>query len=317
MRRKSRPVATIPNTIISIWTSCWVTIDCVATMSSACWDRDRVHPTPKNWKVMRKKPQIHLVYSMNRLVDWKIFSLGSLPDAIATNCSKCTEKQRTGSEKVTHYLIDHQPDEWDQLAVIYDKDGEYKRSYLESKATEETDGNDATTHMDNNEMPSDESEKSEEHKTEWCKLARAWPNANAKTWYNLECGPMISKQTEKLQFVHLVSLRRFFFLKIKIVVFQRIYIYKLCKYMKFVLNIAAIFKSHQMNKAIYWIYLKLFFMFIGIISIWTDGEHFLKQQTESVPILTICQYPMHTRLTHKRSFILAIEWSLSFIPSSG
>lgn len=35
---------------------------------------------------------------------------------------------------MTHYLIDRQPDEWDQLATIYDKDGEYKRSYLESKA---------------------------------------------------------------------------------------------------------------------------------------------------------------------------------------
>lgn len=78
---------------------------------------------------------------MIRLGDWKIFSLGSLPDAIATNCSKCTEKQKSGSEKVTHYLIDHQPDEWDQLAVIYDKDGEYKRVYLESKAD---DGNEST-----------------------------------------------------------------------------------------------------------------------------------------------------------------------------
>lgn len=35
--------------------------------------------------------------------------------------------------KVTHYLIDNQPEEWDELAAIYDKDGEYKRSYVESK----------------------------------------------------------------------------------------------------------------------------------------------------------------------------------------
>lgn len=46
---------------------------------------------------------------------------------------KCTQKQKNGSIKVTHYLIDNQPDEWDQLATIYDKDGEYKRNYLDSK----------------------------------------------------------------------------------------------------------------------------------------------------------------------------------------
>lgn len=65
----------------------------------------------------------------------KIFSLDSIPDAIATNCSKCTEKQRNGSVKVTHYLIDNQPEEWNQLATIYDKDGEYKRNYLDSKSS--------------------------------------------------------------------------------------------------------------------------------------------------------------------------------------
>lgn len=67
-----------------------------------------------------------------------IFSLGSLPDAIATNCSKCTDKQKDGSAKVTHYLIDNQPEEWEQLAKLYDKDGEYKRQYLESKQNGET-----------------------------------------------------------------------------------------------------------------------------------------------------------------------------------
>lgn len=59
--------------------------------------------------------------------------LDSLPDAIATDCSKCTEKQKNGSQIVTHYLIDRQPEEWDQLATIYDKDGEYRRNYLDTK----------------------------------------------------------------------------------------------------------------------------------------------------------------------------------------
>lgn len=70
---------------------------------------------------------------MNQSRYWKTLSLDSLPDAIATNCSKCTEKQRIGSEQVTHYLIDNQPEEWDQLGAIYDKDGEYKQNYIESK----------------------------------------------------------------------------------------------------------------------------------------------------------------------------------------
>lgn len=34
---------------------------------------------------------------------------------------------------MTHYFIDNQPEEWDQLAVIYDKDGAYKQNYIESK----------------------------------------------------------------------------------------------------------------------------------------------------------------------------------------
>lgn len=34
---------------------------------------------------------------------------------------------------MTHYLIDNQPEEWNQLAVMYDKDGAYKQNYIESK----------------------------------------------------------------------------------------------------------------------------------------------------------------------------------------
>lgn len=50
---------------------------------------------------------------------------------------------------MTHYLIDNQPEEWEQLAVIYDKDGEYKQKYIESKmrqpnATESTSNNSET-----------------------------------------------------------------------------------------------------------------------------------------------------------------------------
>lgn len=30
----------------------------------------------------------------------------TLPDAIETNCSKCTEKQKTGSDKIMHFMYD-------------------------------------------------------------------------------------------------------------------------------------------------------------------------------------------------------------------
>lgn len=48
---------------------------------------------------------------------------------------------------MTHYLIDNQPDEWEQLAKLYDKDGEYKRKYLESKQIESEANGDETTEL--------------------------------------------------------------------------------------------------------------------------------------------------------------------------
>lgn len=71
---------------------------------------------------------------------------GTLPDAIESECSKCTERQKDGAAKVTHYLIDNKPNEWDELAVKYDPSGEYKRKYLEEKEAEQT-----TEHEDSDE----------------------------------------------------------------------------------------------------------------------------------------------------------------------
>lgn len=81
---------------------------------------------------------------------------------MATDCSKCTEKQKNGSEKVTHYLIDNQPEEWDRLAKVYDKDGEYKRKYLESKQN----GRSPNEEADNN---NNNTTEADEKKQEWNK----------------------------------------------------------------------------------------------------------------------------------------------------
>ncbi|KAJ6642815.1 putative odorant-binding protein A10 [Pseudolycoriella hygida] len=57
----------------------------------------------------------------------------ALPDAIQSECSKCSEKQKSGAETVTHFLIDNKPDEWQKLADKYDQDGDYKAKYLKEK----------------------------------------------------------------------------------------------------------------------------------------------------------------------------------------
>lgn len=52
-----------------------------------------------------------------------------LPDALATGCAKCTEKQKEGSEKVLKYLLKKKPDDYTILEKIYDPEGVYKRKY--------------------------------------------------------------------------------------------------------------------------------------------------------------------------------------------
>jgi hypothetical protein len=60
----------------------------------------------------------------------------NMPDAIETDCSKCSEKQKEGSDFIMEYLIDHKPEYWEALEVKYDPDGAYKRRYLEAKRNE-------------------------------------------------------------------------------------------------------------------------------------------------------------------------------------
>ncbi|CAK9829380.1 Allergen Tha p 1 [Anthophora retusa] len=53
----------------------------------------------------------------------------SLPDALENDCSKCSEKQKAGSEKVIRYLINERPDLWERLSKKYDPTGEYKLKF--------------------------------------------------------------------------------------------------------------------------------------------------------------------------------------------
>nr|QUP79552.1 chemosensory protein 6 [Monochamus saltuarius] len=60
----------------------------------------------------------------------------NMPDAIETDCSKCSEKQKEGSEIIIRYLIDNKPEYWNPLQDKYDPTGSYKKRYLDAKKTE-------------------------------------------------------------------------------------------------------------------------------------------------------------------------------------
>ncbi|XP_055699167.1 ejaculatory bulb-specific protein 3-like [Phlebotomus papatasi] len=58
-----------------------------------------------------------------------------LPEALESDCAKCTEKQRIGTQIVLEYLIENRPDDWECLEKVYDYAGVYKDKYLSNKTT--------------------------------------------------------------------------------------------------------------------------------------------------------------------------------------
>ncbi|EAA12322.2 AGAP008051-PA [Anopheles gambiae str. PEST] len=52
-----------------------------------------------------------------------------LPDALQTNCEKCSEKQRDGAIKVINYLIQNRKDQWDVLQKKFDPENKYLEKY--------------------------------------------------------------------------------------------------------------------------------------------------------------------------------------------
>jgi hypothetical protein len=54
---------------------------------------------------------------------------GTLPDALETDCSKCSDKQKSASTKVIHFLIDNKKEEWEKLEAKYDPTGAYRIKY--------------------------------------------------------------------------------------------------------------------------------------------------------------------------------------------
>ncbi|XP_071448260.1 ejaculatory bulb-specific protein 3-like [Hetaerina americana] len=54
-----------------------------------------------------------------------------LPEALKTECAKCTPKQKEGAEKAIRYLMKNKPDMWEELTAKYDPSGEFKKKYAE------------------------------------------------------------------------------------------------------------------------------------------------------------------------------------------
>ncbi|XP_073973341.1 ejaculatory bulb-specific protein 3-like [Rhodnius prolixus] len=52
-----------------------------------------------------------------------------LPDALATGCAKCNEKQKLGSEKVIRFLLKNKPRDFEELEKMYDPNGTYRHKY--------------------------------------------------------------------------------------------------------------------------------------------------------------------------------------------
>ncbi|KAK9504867.1 hypothetical protein O3M35_009043 [Rhynocoris fuscipes] len=53
----------------------------------------------------------------------------SLPDALKTECSKCTEKQKQGTEKVLKFVLEKKPQDYLVLEKIYDPERVYRSKY--------------------------------------------------------------------------------------------------------------------------------------------------------------------------------------------
>ncbi|KAJ8928809.1 hypothetical protein NQ314_018575, partial [Rhamnusium bicolor] len=52
-----------------------------------------------------------------------------LPEALKTDCVKCSEGQRNGAKKIIRHLIKNKRDWWNELEAKYDSDGTYRKQY--------------------------------------------------------------------------------------------------------------------------------------------------------------------------------------------
>ncbi|XP_058062023.1 ejaculatory bulb-specific protein 3-like [Anopheles bellator] len=59
-----------------------------------------------------------------------------LPEALQTNCAKCSEKQRAGAIRVLNYIIENRKDQWKVLQKKFDPENKYIEKYREDAKKE-------------------------------------------------------------------------------------------------------------------------------------------------------------------------------------
>lgn len=57
-----------------------------------------------------------------------------LPDALKTNCSKCTAKQRDGTDRVLRYVAHNKPEHFETLRKAFDPEDIYIKKYRQAAA---------------------------------------------------------------------------------------------------------------------------------------------------------------------------------------
>lgn len=70
-----------------------------------------------------------------------------MPDALETGCSKCTEKQRVGSNKVIDFIYTNRPNDWVKMEKLYDPTGIFRKNFNfdeKMKATTEAEPQETT-----------------------------------------------------------------------------------------------------------------------------------------------------------------------------
>lgn len=58
----------------------------------------------------------------------------ALPDALKTNCEKCSERQKSATDRILRFMINNKKAEWEELRAKYDPDNIYVQKYRESAA---------------------------------------------------------------------------------------------------------------------------------------------------------------------------------------
>ncbi|KAK6624045.1 hypothetical protein RUM44_010903 [Polyplax serrata] len=72
----------------------------------------------------------------------------NIPDALQTECRKCTQTQKVNTEKVIDFMIENRKPWWEELQKKYDPTGIYYRRKMEKRAREH--------HVDGEDVEEDE-----------------------------------------------------------------------------------------------------------------------------------------------------------------